>query len=444
MPPVASAEIVLQQLRGLPGGEALLAAAAERDDVELVGGAVRDLLLGREPRELDVVVGGDAAAFADELARRLNALAGQTSEERFKSSSHERFRTALVWWEGSRIDVATRRSECYPAPGALPEVGEGTPEEDLQRRDFTVNAIALSLGGTRRGELRAVPDALEDLSAGRLRVLHDGSFIDDPTRLFRLARYRARLGFAIENHTAGLAATAMSTRALATVSLARIGAELRLALSEADIVSAIASIDHLGLLRALPAELSFDEETIHKALALLSEAGGDTRPDLLLLAMLFVPAGYLLHGFISDEGRQQSVQLLAGLEFSAPDQDLMLKALADGPAIIHGLAFAKTHSAIYKVASRASPEGVAMAGGIAAAEFAVGDDNVVTEAARRWLTELRGIRLVITGVDLLAAGIPEGPEIGLRLEAALHRKLDGELAHPGRDAELTAALEAWV
>ena len=245
------ATVVLEGLRELPGGRELLELARGRTDVELVGGAVRDLLLGGTPRELDVVVADDAAAFAGELAGRLSALAGQSTGELFQSSSHERFRTALVWWEGSRIDVATRRSERYPQPGALPEVIEGTPEEDLQRRDFTVNAIALSLGGAHRGELRAVPGALEDLSAGRLRVLHDRSFIDDPTRLLRLARYHARLSFAIDEHTAGLAAAAVSSGALDTVSLARIGAELRLALSEPNMVGAIASIDNLGLLRAL-------------------------------------------------------------------------------------------------------------------------------------------------------------------------------------------------
>ncbi len=436
----AAPEIVLERLRDLPGGEALLEVAAQRSDVELVGGAVRDLLLGRTPRELDVVVGSDAAAFADELARRLNAVAGQTARERFQSSAHERFRTALVWWEGSRIDVATRRSERYPEPGALPEVGEGTPEQDLKRRDFTVNAIALSLGGEHRGELRAVPGALEDLLACRLRVLHDGSFIDDPTRLYRLARYRARLGFAIDDHTADLAAAAVGSGVLATVSLARVGAELRLALSEADMVGAFASIDDLGLVRALSVELSFEGKRTRDALALLAEADGDTRPDLLLFAMLLVPAGHLFHPLLPAEGRRQIAWLLEGLEFSAPDRDLMLKALTDGPAIAQELFAAKTCSAIYKAASRTPPEIVALVGALAA--VSAGDDNEITEAARRWLTELREIRLEITGADLLAAGIPEGPEIGLRLEAALRRKLDGELADAGRDAELTAALDA--
>ncbi len=431
---------VLGALQDQPGGQQLLELADGRSDVELVGGAVRDLMLGRTPRELDVVVGDDAATFAGELARRLNALAGQSASERLQSSSHERFRTALVWWNGSRIDVATRRSERYPAPGALPEVIEGTPEQDLQRRDFTVNAIALSLGGAQRGELRTAPGALEDLSAGRLRVLHDRSFIDDPTRLFRLARYRARLSFAIDGHTADLAAAAVSAGALDTVSLARIGAELRLALSEADMVGAIASIDHIGLLGAISTEPSFDEETAREALALLSEAGTDTRPDLLLLTMMLAPGGYPECHFIDNQARGRIARVLDDLEFSATDRDLVLKALTDGPDIAPGLAFAETPSEINEIVSRASLEAVALVGAMIALP-AGGHDNTVTEAARRWLAELHNVRLQITGEDLLAAGVPQGPEIGRRLNAALMRKLDGELADD-RDAELVAALEA--
>jgi tRNA nucleotidyltransferase (CCA-adding enzyme) len=431
----------LEALHELHGGPRLLELADGRGDVELVGGAVRDLLLGRAPRELDVVVGDDAAAFADKLARRLNALAGQSSEECFQSSSHERFRTALVWWEGSRIDVATRRSERYPQPGALPEVEEGTPEEDLRRRDFTVNAIALSLGGAHRGELRAVPGALEDLSAGRLRVLHDGSFIDDPTRLLRLARYRARLRFAIDEHTADLATAAVRARALETVSLARLGVELRLALSEPDIVGAIASIEDLGLLRALDTQLTFDEPVTRHALTLLAEADGDTRPDLLLLTSLFTRRGYPVDYDAVERDLEQAVWLLDELEFLATERDLVVKALVDGPGIASGLVRAKTPSDIHKAAARSSPEAVALIGALGAV-FAQSKDCAITRGARRWLTELRSVRLQITGDDLLAAGVPQGPEVGRRLEAALRTKLDGELGGEGREAELRAALEA--
>ena len=142
----ASGRTVLARLRELPGGSCLLELAAGRDDVELIGGATRDLLLGRSPRELDVVVDGDAASLAAELAARLPGPADGEADASLETTVHERFGTALVSFQGGRIDLAARRSESYPAPGALPEVRAGTPDEDLARRDFTVNAIAVALG----------------------------------------------------------------------------------------------------------------------------------------------------------------------------------------------------------------------------------------------------------------------------------------------------------
>jgi tRNA nucleotidyltransferase (CCA-adding enzyme) len=433
------ATVVLERLRELPGGRELLDLARGRTDVALVGGAVRDLMLGRDPRELDVVVGGResfpgaASIFARELASRLNA-ASHTIE-------HERFGTALVVWAGGRIDVATRRGEFYPVPGTLPEVRAGTPEEDLRRRDFTVNAIAVTLDTTRPGEVRAPPGALADLRAGRLRVLHNASFLDDPTRLLRLARYRARLGFTIEEHTADLAAAAVRIRALNTVSLARLGVELRLALSEPDIVGAIASIDDLGLLRALDSALTFNEPVTRHALTLLAEADGDTRPDLLLLTSLFTPGGYPIDYEGEERDREQAGWLLDELEFLATDRDLVVKALADGPHIAFGLLHAHTPAEVHRAAARSSLEAVALIGALGTM-FAKSEDCAITQGARRWLAELHGLRLQITGDDLLAVGVPQGPEVGRRLEAALHAKLDGELDGEGREAELRAALEA--
>ena len=127
------------------------------------------------------------------------------------------------------IDVAIARAETYAEPGALPEVEPADLGRDLARRDFTVNAIALDLAD---GALAEFPGARDDLRAGRLRVLHDRSFLDDPTRLWRLARYAARLGFEIEPRTRELAEAAVSGGALGTVSGTRIGNELRLALAE--------------------------------------------------------------------------------------------------------------------------------------------------------------------------------------------------------------------
>jgi tRNA nucleotidyltransferase (CCA-adding enzyme) len=423
---VGAPEIVLEQLRGLPGGEALLDVATGREDVELVGGAVRDLLLERTPRELDVVVGSEpssftvaAPLFARDLASRLDVLSG--------ASEHERFGTALVEWDGGRIDIATRRAESYPEPGALPDVRAGTPEEDLKRRDFTVNAIAVALGGTNRGALRYVPDALEDLAAGRLRVLHDGSFSDDPTRLLRMARYAARLGFEVEGRTAALAREAIAAGALGTASGARIGAELRLALGEPDAVAALTALSELGVLGALHSRLRFEGPVARKALALLPEDG---RPDLVLLASLVLPLVLRADG----EPHAEIVALLDRWDFPAGDRDRVVTAACAVPRLLEDLPEAARPSSLRAAALGVPPEGIALAGGVS---------EPASEPARRWLTELRDIRLEITGDDLLAAGIPEGPEIGRRLEAVLKLRLDGELAD-GRDAELIASLQARV
>ena len=427
----SSGEVVLQALSARPGGPQLLTLSEGRDDVALVGGAVRDLLLDRTPRELDVVVATNAAGLARELADALGA----------RVTTHERFGTALVEWEAGRIDIAERRAESYAQPGALPDVRPGDVQEDLARRDFTVNALAVTLAGTGRGELHAAEHAREDLAAGRLRVLHEQSFLEDPTRLWRLARYTARLGFQAEAHTAGLAAAAVAAGALATVSRARIGAELRLALTEADAPGALSAIDALGLLRALDPRLGFDATLAPAGLELLGvlDAGGRRPPrtDLLLLATLL--ASVVLAAREPVEGELYT--LLNELEFPAGDRDLAIYEAISMQAAAERLAGAQTPSQIHAAAAHMSPEGVALAGAWGKLE---GGHQRAEAAARKWLSELYKVTLVITGEDLLAAGVPEGPEIRRRLDAVLLRKLDGQLGGSGHEAELSAALGAAV
>jgi tRNA nucleotidyltransferase (CCA-adding enzyme) len=382
-------EDLLERLRLLPCGRRLLDAASGQDGVHLVGGAVRDLLLGRDPRELDILVEGDIAP----LARRLGADA----------TVHERFGTATVQSAGCRFDLAAARAESYARPGALPDVRPAAIDEDLRRRDVTVNAIALDL---RSGALRAVEHAREDLAAGRLRVLHDASFADDPTRLWRIARYMARLGFDLEERTAELVADAIAGDALETVSGPRIGNELRLALSEPDPVAALESAATLGL----APWLAPDGERAAAALALLP--AGEGRADLVVLAASLAPS---------------ADRRLDELGFGAADR-AVLRACARAPQLAAAMAAAKRPSALARVVRGLPVEAVALAGAHGA-----------EEQARRWLTDLRHVALEIGGEDLIAAGIAPGPEIGARLATALDRRLDGELA-PGREAELAAAL----
>jgi tRNA nucleotidyltransferase (CCA-adding enzyme) len=409
---------LLDALGHEPGGDALLAAAD--DGVYLVGGAVRDLLRGERPRELDVVVEG-------EIGRLLERLGGA-------AVIHDRFGTASVSLAGARIDVARARRERYPHPGALPEVAPASVADDLLRRDFTVNSIALALAGVEQGELRAVDHAREDLARGRLRVLHEQSFRDDPTRLLRLARYAARLRFAIEEQTAELAGEARAAGALATVSGARVGAELRLALAEPDLLAVLAELDRLQLLTALDPRLRLDAGLLRAAMKLLA-ADVDLDPgqlEVLALAALALPL--VLTGDRGPADRSSSAEirgLLDRLEFPSSTRERVATAAGAVPRLIDELPAAANPSQLLAIAERVPAEGVALAGAASAPAL---------EPARRWLTEVRHVSLRINGDDLLAAGIPEGPELGRRLESTLRRRLDGELADE-RGAQLRAALE---
>lgn len=402
---------LLDRVREQPGGEALLGAAYE--GVHLVGGAVRDLLRAELPRELDVLVEGPIEPL-------LSALGGE-------AVTHDRFGTASVSLGDARIDVARARRERYPHPGALPVVEPASVAEDLLRRDFTVNAIAVSLTDA---QMRSAPHAEEDIARGVLRVLHDGSFRDDPTRLLRLARYAARLGFEVDNGTAELAEKARATGALRTASGARLGAELRLALLEPDPVAALGELSRLGLLSALDPRLGFDQSLARRALALLP---ADGRIDLLLLACVLLSAGTAE----GDEDPAQAVfGLLDELEFTASDRDRAIRTACLAPGLLEQMADAESPSQLRDAVHGAPLEAVALAGSLDGAQ----PPSKAGTAARGWLEELRHVHLAITGDDLLSAGVPAGPEIGRRLELALRRKLDGELEE-GRAAELGAAME---
>ncbi|MGP0048904.1 MAG: hypothetical protein ACLPZR_08670 [Solirubrobacteraceae bacterium] len=398
-------ERVLGRFAGLPAAAPLLARVADVDGIFLVGGAVRDLLLDALPVDLDLVIEG-------EIGRVLKLLGSP-------ARVHDRFGTCTVLLDGFSYDLARSRRESYERPGALPVVAPASIDDDLRRRDFTVNAIALGLGGRRRGELIAVARAVDDLHGRRLRVLHDGSFVDDPTRLLRLARYAARLRFEPDEHTRDLVAAAVRDGALGTISGPRIGAELRLALAEPDPVAAMVALRSLGVDEQIAPGLGLhDLGTARRALALLP-GDGDRGVLVLAAAALAIESGRL-------------ATLLDSLAFPAGRRDVILAAAGRAPALAGALAAPRAPSAIAAACAGAPPELVALAGAL---PTPVGDPS---RAARRWLAELRHVRLQITGDDLVAAGIRPGPGIGAGLRGALAAKLDGHIE--GRDEELAEAI----
>lgn len=352
---------------GLPGFGRLL-GAVERCGVEarVIGGAVRDALLGRDG-PLDVVTDGDPLALAE-------AIGGEVR-------THEPFATATVRTEAGPIDVVRARSEAYSSPGALPDVIPAGFAEDLRRRDFTVNTMAVSV--SEPGRLIDPLGGERDLRDGVLRSLHDASFVDDPTRALRAARYAARLGLAVEPRTL----EHLRRADLATVSTDRVDAELRRLAAEAN---------------------------ARRGFELLSDWG---------LTPLAKGAGELIDATaeLLVDSRWRSI---------ASREDAILAAALGELGSAPELAEANPESASAVVDAVRGRDGVELV--LARATGAVWLD--------RYVDELRHIGLEISGDDLLAAGVGEGPAIGRGLAAALRAKLDGEA--PARDAELRIALEA--
>jgi tRNA nucleotidyltransferase (CCA-adding enzyme) len=396
-------EEVLARLRSSPAAAPILGALGDEPDVWIVGGAVRDVLLGREFGELDFVVEGDAAAVARRAAGR---LAGTVLE-------HDRFGTATVSSPAGVFDVTSARTESYPAPGALPEVTPGAAiRDDLARRDFTVNALAVRLGDAAGA---ALPRALDDLRARALRVLHARSFTDDPTRLLRLARYAARLGFEPDAETAALAEAAVANGALARVSGSRVGEELRLLLREPQ-PDALLGLERYGLGRvAVHPSFTADGELVREVLGLLPPDG--SAPAAVLAACLRLAPAV-----------EVAVRLDA-LAFPATERDAVVRAVARAGDLAGRLASVGSDSELFFELRVEGIETVALAGAVAG--------EPVRGAVERWFLDLRAVSLAIDGHDLVAAGL-SGPAVGAALDRALAARLDGRALD--RDSQLAAAL----
>jgi len=206
---------------------ALISRRASLHDlpVYLVGGFVRDILLGVKNLDLDIVVEGDGIAFAEDLCGILKG----------KLTRHRRFGTAtIVLKPALKIDIATARKEFYPKPAHLPVVSRGGLKDDLFRRDFTINAMAIDITKGNFGKLVDIFGGKEDLAGKKLRVLHILSFVDDPTRILRAVRFEKRYDFKIEAATLALLKEAVRSKMLLRVEPQRIRDELILILKEKD------------------------------------------------------------------------------------------------------------------------------------------------------------------------------------------------------------------
>jgi tRNA nucleotidyltransferase (CCA-adding enzyme) len=404
----------LQQLR-----LASRVARQLRMPVYLIGGSVRDLLLGVSSPDLDLCAVGDGIAFAQALARELGAPVSQ----------EWRFLTAKIAAAGGSIDVATARRETYPRPGALPRVTPGSIEDDLARRDFTVNAMAVRLDlGPRR--LLDPFGGCADLAQRRLRVLYDHSFNDDPTRLLRAARYAARLGFRLERKTGELAEGAVRSGCLGTVSGDRIRRELLMLLDERGAWAGVKLCARLGVLRRLHPSLRIGPQTrvsFGRAQGVcdwLWQQRPGANLDFALVRLLLI-SGSLSPG----EGRELSHRLrLAARQARALAAYLTMRGRARRVLSRPGL----HNSALVR-----APEGLPLE---SVAAIAAESSPLVRSRCKLFLGKLAGMRPRIRGEDLARLGFAPGPAWGRALAAARNARLDGRARTKEEELRVAAAV----
>ena len=389
--------------------------------VYCVGGFVRDLLIGLPNLDVDLVVEGDGLQYAEQLARL------REGDLRI----HRRFGTAVVSLPEMKIDVASARAEYYPHPAALPEVQPATIRQDLYRRDFSVNAMALSLNHDRFGELVDYYHGYRDLQEKLIRVLHSLSFVDDPTRIFRAVRFEHRYGFRMDDETEGLAKRTAADGFINTVSGKRLREELIAILEEPDPIASLRRLDGMGVFPMLFADVKLAGTTL--SLLDRTQAGWERwaplfsgRPRRWLVYFLG-----LVHT-LEDERREET-----GRRFQ-------LDRYALGALAQVGYGFREVIPAIRAYPSMKNSELWRLIGGLVPEVLIAvglglnsGDlESVLMRAIKLSQTRLHEI----SGSDLLSMGLTPGPLFQEVLDRIRDARLDGEVVSRQEEIDLVARL----
>jgi len=385
----------------------------------LVGGAVRDLLLGEPGFDVDLAVEGDGIAFADDLAVRLKGHV----------RPHQKFGTAVVVadrpsGERWRVDVASTRTESYEHPGALPKVEHAGIRSDLARRDFTINAMAVSLRPETFGDLFDCFGGLADLDAGRIVVLHNLSFIEDPTRILRAIRYETRYGLRMDDHTLNLARACCAMDLVGDLSSARLRDEVVSLLDEEKVDFSLRRLEELGLWSSIHGRLRVDAATrdlVRRGDSLRAAHGLEAGVPRWRLRLVWL---------LRDLDPEEIAAWADRMRVRRGDADVLTRAFVVGRRLVTRLTRGPSEAELYEFARGEPFEAVLVA-------MTLDESGVARDRLARFLDVSRHVRLEIRGEDLVKAGFAPGPELGHVLRSILHLKLNGMI--DGRDAELAAA-----
>jgi tRNA nucleotidyltransferase (CCA-adding enzyme) len=372
----------------------------------LVGGSVRDLLRGEENLDLDIVIEGDGIQFARIIGDRLHA----------KVRTHQKFGTAQIFLNTFKLDVATARTEYYESPGALPKVETSSIKKDLYRRDFTINTLSVKLNPSDFGILIDFFGGQRDLREKTIRVLHNLSFVEDPTRAFRAVRFSERFGFKISKHTENLIKSTIEMNLFDRLSGPRLYEELLLSFQETDPIRTIKRISEFGLLKVICPNLIFSEgleatlRSMHETLSWFNLLFLEEKPDtgvLYLMALL---------SSLKDDDLKNTMERLSP---SPRVKDLIIHGIASARDLLRKLP-ERDPAEIYRLFHAQKLE-------IVLFSMSLSRDRQKQKTISRYLTELRNIKPILTGEDLKKMGIPPGPVYSRLLKELLDEKMRGRV-----------------
>ncbi len=368
----------------------------------LVGGCVRDILRSEENLDIDLVIEGDGVSFAKKLASRIGG----------KVTVHERFGTAIITKNDFKLDIATARTEYYESPAALPKVEMSSIKKDLYRRDFTINTLAVKLNKKDFGLLLDFFGGQRDLKDKIIRVLHNLSFVEDPTRAFRAVRFAERFGFRITKHTENLIKVAIRMNIFDKLSGSRIYDELYLIFNETNPIKTIKRLSDYGLLKVIHPKLIFSNileslmQSVHDSISWY---------DLLFLKDKYDKAQLYMMAFlcnIKDEDRKSA---LNRLNVPLNLREKIIKGLHDSQELLKNIK-PDDPVKIYHLLKNYNIETILFS-------MALTDDNEKKKSISKYLLELKNIRPILKGEDLKALGIEPGPLYSEIFNKILNEKL---------------------
>ena len=372
----------------------------------LVGGSVRDLLRGEENLDIDIVIEGDGIVFAKALGEKLNASV----------KSHQRFNTAQVITGKLKLDVATARTEYYESPAALPKVETSSIKKDLYRRDFTINSLAIKLNPKDFGLLMDFFGSQRDLKEKTIRVLHNLSFIEDPTRAFRAIRFSERFGFKISKHAENLIKSTVKMNLFEKLSGPRLYEELLLLFNETEPDRALKKLSDLGLLKVIHPALTFNEE-LEETLKSLHETVSWF--NLLFLEEKTDRGVLYLMALLSELKEEEAEAAAERLSPPPKIKDMIDKGISKAREVAKRLP-SEDPVETYNLLRKLRLETILLA-------MALSKDRLKQKVISRYLTELRKIEPILKGEDLKKIGVKPGPVYSRILKELLEEKLRGHL-----------------